>query len=166
MMEPAAIPHLREIVIFLAAAGIVVPVFQRARVSPILGFLAVGVAVGPNGLGQWSDQLGVLHYLVIADVDGAAALAELGIVFLLFMLGLELSPESLLSLLRLVFGLGLLHVVVTSAAIGAIADLRPGPRSRARSVAVRRGGHPSHFRDGRGEPATRRTRPRRPRHTG
>ena len=115
------IPYLREVVTFLIAAGVVVPLFHRLRVSPVLGFLGAGAVLGPYGLGLFAQDIGVLRYAVIDDIGGVKSLAALGIIFLLFMIGLELSVERLWALRRLVFGLGTLQVVITAAVIGAIA---------------------------------------------
>ncbi len=117
------IPYLREIVIFLVTAAILVPTFQRLRITPILGFLFFGVLLGPYGFGLFVEQLGILRHAVIYDVDGVRVLAEMGIVFLLFTIGLELSWERLWSLRRLVFGLGTAQVVVTGCVIGVTACL-------------------------------------------
>ncbi len=112
------LPFLREIVIFLVTAAVLVPAFQWLRLSPILGFLIAGVAIGPHGVGQFADQIGLLRYAVIYDVEGAKRLGELGVVFLLFIVGLELSLERLWAMRRLCFGLGAAQIVVTAAAIG------------------------------------------------
>ncbi len=114
---------LRELIVFLVAAGIIVPVAHRLKVSPVLGFLIVGLFIGPYGLAQFTDVLPWLSYAVIADVKNVQALAELGIVFLLFMIGLELSVSRLWSMKRLVFGLGGAQVILTSIVIAAIAML-------------------------------------------
>ena len=121
MNEHEHIPYLREVVIFLVAAGIIVPLFHRLRVSPVLGYLAVGATLGPFGLGLFAADIGPLRYAVIDDIEGVKGLASLGVVFLLFMIGLELSLERLWALRRLVFGLGSLQVAITAAIIGAIA---------------------------------------------
>ncbi|MBI3451272.1 MAG: cation:proton antiporter [Rhodospirillales bacterium] len=121
MSNHAAIPYLQEIVVFLVAAGIIVPVFHRLRVSPVLGYLAIGGIIGPFGLGLFVDKIGWLSYAVISDIEGVHALAELGVVFLLFMIGLELSLDRLWSMRRLVFGLGSAQVGLTAAALGAVA---------------------------------------------
>lgn len=113
--------NLQVVVVFLAAAGLVVPLMQRLRINPVLGFLAVGLLIGPHGLGRLTEALPWLRYVVISDIEGTRAIAELGIVFLLFMIGLELSFERLLAMRRLVFGLGGAQVVVTGAVIAAIA---------------------------------------------
>jgi len=113
--------NLYEVVVFLAAAGLVVPLMQRLRINPVLGFLTVGVLIGPFGLGGLAGSLPWLRYLVIEDIEGVRRVAELGIVFLLFMIGLELSFERLWSMRRLVFGLGGAQVFVTGAVITGIA---------------------------------------------
>ncbi|MCC7273435.1 MAG: cation:proton antiporter [Alphaproteobacteria bacterium] len=115
------IPHLREIVVFLAAAGIVVPVFHRLRISPVLGFLLIGIAIGPYGAGALAGDVPWLRLLVIADPDGVRRIAELGVVFLLFTIGLELSARRLYAMRHLVFGLGGGAVAATALAIGAVA---------------------------------------------
>ena len=113
--------NLREVIVFLVAAGVIVPVIQRFRVSPVLGFLIVGVLIGPFGLARYTEALPWLNYAVIADREGVRVLAELGIVFLLFMIGLELSVDRLWAMRRLVFGLGGAQVVFTGTVIAAIA---------------------------------------------
>lgn len=100
---------LLDVLVFLVAAVVVVPVFRRMRSSPVLGYLAAGVLIGPHGLA------------FIRDSQSAHTLAEFGIVFLLFMIGLELSFARLRALGRYVFGLGSLQVAVTGLLIGGIA---------------------------------------------
>ena len=100
---------LYDVLIFLVAAVVVVPTFRRLRTSPVLGYLAAGILIGPHGLA------------VIRDSESAHTLAEFGVVFLLFMIGLELSVERLRSLGRYVFGLGALQVTVTGCLIGGVA---------------------------------------------
>lgn len=112
---------LHDAVVFLVAAGIVIPVVKRLRVSPVLGFLLIGLAVGPYGLARFTEQVPWLEVLLITDVSGVGALAELGVVFLLFMIGLELSLERLWALRKLVFGMGSAQILVTGAVIGIVA---------------------------------------------
>lgn len=121
MGSHATLPYMRETIIFLIAAGVMVPLFHRFRVSPVLGYLVVGGIIGPFGLGLLTDSFPILSHVVISDIAGVQALAELGIVFLLFTIGLELSMERLWAMRRLVFGLGSLQVLVTSTIIGLIA---------------------------------------------
>jgi len=119
-MHEHGIPYLREVVIFLVAAGIVVPLFHRLKVSPVLGYLIIGAIIGPFGLGLLANDLPWLAPAVISDLDGVRRLAELGVIFLLFMIGLELSLDRLWSLHRLVFGLGGLQVAITGAIVAAV----------------------------------------------
>ncbi|MCF6273706.1 MAG: monovalent cation:proton antiporter-2 (CPA2) family protein [Rhodobacteraceae bacterium] len=97
-----------DTLIFLLSAIIVVPLFQRFRSSPILGYLAAGILIGPNALG------------LVEDSDTVHTLAEFGVVFLLFMIGLELSFSRLRTLGKKVFGLGSLQVGVTGLLIGGV----------------------------------------------
>lgn len=121
MGSHATLPHLREIIVFLVAAGVMVPLFHRIKVSPVLGYLVLGGLIGPFGLGLLAGEFPALSHVVISDIEGVKALAELGVVFLLFTIGLELSLERLWAMRRLVFGLGSLQILITGAIIGAIA---------------------------------------------
>ncbi len=114
---------LREVMVFLFAAGIIVPLVRRLRVSPVLGFLVIGLVIGPNGVARFTDALPWLNYVMITDLEGVRSLAELGVVFLLFMIGLELSFDRLWAMRRRVFGLGGAQIVLTSAVITGIASL-------------------------------------------
>ncbi|SIT58509.1 Kef-type K+ transport system, membrane component [Mesorhizobium prunaredense] len=107
----------QDVVLFLVTAGIVVPLFRRMKLSPILGFLAAGVVLGPSGLGSFAGNLPWLSAVTIDNPAQLAQLAELGVVFLLFMIGLELSWERLRLMRRLVFGFGGLQVAICGAVI-------------------------------------------------
>jgi len=124
----------KDVVLFLATAGIVVPLFRRWKVSPILGFLGAGVLLGPHGLGAMADRAPWLSYLTIDNAEQVAQLGEFGVVFLLFMIGLELSWERLRLLRLYVFGLGALQVAVCSAAIAAAALALGLPTAAAAAV--------------------------------
>ena len=113
--------QLHNTVVFLAAAGLIIPLVKRLRISPVLGFLLVGVAIGPYGLARFADDFNWLELILITDIDGVRALAELGVVFLLFMIGLELSLARLWNMRRLVFGMGGSQILVTGAIIFAVA---------------------------------------------
>lgn len=113
----------KDIVLFLATAGVVVPLFRRWRISPILGFLLAGVALGPYGLGALSDVAPWVSSFTVGNPEEIAQLAELGVVFLLFMIGLELSWERLRLMRRMVFGLGAAQVGISLAVLGGIAFL-------------------------------------------
>ena len=123
MAGDAAGGDYKDVVLFLATAGVVVPILRRWKISPVLGFLAAGVLLGPFGLGALHQSLPWLAYLTIESPSQVAHLAELGVVFRLFMIGLELSWDRLWTMRRLVFGLGGLQVIACATAIAAIATL-------------------------------------------
>lgn len=110
----------KDLVVFLAAAGVIVPLFNRLRISPVLGFLAAGVLLGPDGLARLAVYAPWLSWLTISDADQIRSLSELGVAFLLFMIGLELSWERLRAMRRLVFGLGLTQVAVCTVVLAAV----------------------------------------------
>ena len=118
MQEHHAFPFLREILLFLTLAGILIPTLQRLRINQVLGFLAVGALLGPFGLGLMADQVPWLAYLTFPRVEGVSVLAELGVLFLMFMIGLELSAARLWSLRAWVFGAGSAQVAISAALIG------------------------------------------------
>lgn len=124
----------KDVVLFLATAGIVVPLFRRWKISPILGFLGAGVALGPFGLGSLSTQFPWLASFTIGSPEDIAQLAEFGVVFLLFMIGLELSWERLRLMRRLVFGLGGLQVTICGAVIAGAAMLLGVPAPGAAAI--------------------------------
>ena len=119
-MSPA---DYKDLVLFLATAGIVAPLFKRLKLNPILGFLLAGVILGPFGLGSLVHVLPWLDYVTVDNPEEIAQLAEFGVVFLLFMIGLELSWERLRLMRKLVFGLGALQMIGCSLALGAVAWL-------------------------------------------
>ncbi len=106
-----------DALVVLGTAGFLIPVFRRWGVSPILGYLAAGALLGPMGLGSLVGQFHALYWFTIADAANVAGIAELGIVFLLFMIGLELSLQRLASMRNLVAGLGGLQVVLSATLI-------------------------------------------------
>jgi CPA2 family monovalent cation:H+ antiporter-2 len=120
-MAGESVSHYREFLIILGVAGLVVPLFLRFGISSVLSFLFVGILLSPGVLGRWAWDLPALSALVIWDKDNLSYIAELGVVFLLFLIGLELSFERLNTMRRLVFGLGGLQVVITLAAVTLIA---------------------------------------------
>ncbi|MBX3482616.1 cation:proton antiporter [Phenylobacterium sp.] len=121
----------KDVVLFLATAGVVVPLFRQWRISPILGFLGAGVLLGPYGLGQLAREVSWLDAFTIANPDELAQLAEFGVVFLLFAIGLELSWERLRSLRRYVFGLGALQVALCLSATAVVAYFAGQPPAAA-----------------------------------
>jgi monovalent cation:proton antiporter-2 (CPA2) family protein len=101
--------YLTDIIILLTAAVIAVPIFRFAGLGVVPGFLTAGIVVGPSVLGLVDNRTEISH------------LAELGVVLLLFVIGIELKPARLWLMRRMVFGLGTLQVVVTGALISAAA---------------------------------------------
>ncbi|VXB28523.1 cation:proton antiporter [Massilia sp. 9I] len=118
MQEQHAFPFLREILLFLILSGILIPTLQRLRINQVIGFLAVGTLVGPFGLGLLAEDLPWLAFLTFPRDDGISMLAEIGVLFLMFMIGLELSAARLWAMRRWVFGAGTAQVLITAALIG------------------------------------------------
>src|SRR5688572_24022903 len=107
----------KEILIVLGAAGVVIPLFTRLKINPILGFLIAGALIGPNVLGELAKSFPWLSIFIIGEQEDIARLAELGVVFLLFIIGIELSFERVLALRRLVLGFGAVQVVTSVIAV-------------------------------------------------
>jgi len=103
-----------DALVVLGTAGILLPILSRLGFSPVLGYLAAGALLGPFGLGSLSQSFPLLTWFTIGDANDVAGIAELGVVFLLFLIGLELSLHRLTTMRRLVFGLGELQVLVTT----------------------------------------------------
>jgi CPA2 family monovalent cation:H+ antiporter-2 len=118
MEAPLDTSLYKEALVVLGAAGVVIPLFHRLRVSPVLGFMVVGVVVGPFGVASVAPWLTAV---TISDPDSIQPIARLGVALLLFMIGLELSFERLWLMRRLVFGLGTLQVVLCAATLAALA---------------------------------------------
>jgi glutathione-regulated potassium-efflux system ancillary protein KefC/glutathione-regulated potassium-efflux system protein KefB len=100
---------LAETLIYLLAAVISVPLSRRLGFGSVLGYLAAGIIIGPFGFGFVDDAEHILHF------------AELGVVFLLFVVGLELQPSRLWVMRRMVFGLGAAQVLLSAAGIAVVA---------------------------------------------
>jgi CPA2 family monovalent cation:H+ antiporter-2 len=118
VQEQHAFPFLREILLFLALAGILIPTLQRLRINQVLGFLAAGALVGPFGLGLLAHERPLLGYLTFARGQGMSMLAQLGVLFLMFMIGLELSAARLWTMRRWVIGVGTVQVLASALLIG------------------------------------------------
>jgi CPA2 family monovalent cation:H+ antiporter-2 len=99
----------------------VIPLFHRLRLSPVLGFMLVGVAVGPFGLAMLADRFPLLGAITLNRPESIQPIAELGVSTMMFMIGLEMSFERLRVMRRLVFGFGLSQFVLCAIAIAAIA---------------------------------------------
>ena len=108
---------LGDALVILGAAGIVIPLFARIRITPVIGFILVGLMIGPSGLGTLVNSLPWLAYVTISDPARLAPFADFGIVMLLFSVGLELSFARLWQMRRQVFGLGSLELLVCAGLI-------------------------------------------------
>jgi CPA2 family monovalent cation:H+ antiporter-2 len=110
---------LSDALVILGAAGIVIPVFTRFRITPIIGFILIGVLVGPYGLGSLVERIPWLYYFTISDPEALTPFADFGIVLLLFAIGLELSFNRLWQMRKLVFGLGALELLIIGSSLAA-----------------------------------------------
>lgn len=107
-MDEAGAPQLlHDAVVYLAAAVILIPIFASARLGAILGYLFAGILIGPH------------VFALISDPDKVLSFSEMGIVMLLFVVGLDLAPRRLWALRRDIFGLGTLQIVVCGLAMAA-----------------------------------------------
>lgn len=108
-MQEAGGHYLIDILALLLATVVIIPFFHRIRLGAILGYLTAGVILGPWGFG------------VITEVEDIRHLAEFGVVFLLFVLGIELKPDKLWQMRKMVIGLGLGQVLITAGLIYGVA---------------------------------------------
>lgn len=127
----------KQALIVLGAAGVIIPIFLRLRLNPFVGYLVVGMVAGPYGLGRLAEIWPVLDAVVLDDPEAIAPIAELGVVMLMFMIGLELSFARLWTMRRLVFGLGGVQVVAGTLVLAGAAWLAgvPGPAAAALGLA-------------------------------
>ncbi|MBI5263574.1 MAG: cation:proton antiporter [Bradyrhizobium sp.] len=112
-----------DALVVLGTAGIVVPIVRRWGMNPILGYLGAGAILGPLGLGSFIQTFPFLYWFTVVDAQNVSGIAQLGVVFLLFLIGLELSFNRLVTMRRLIFGLGGLQVLAMSTLIAGAATL-------------------------------------------
>lgn len=120
------ISQFKEALIVLGSAALVIPVFHSLRVSPVIGYILIGMVVGPFGAGSLSEAIPWFTFFSVEKEGAISHAAEFGVVLLMFMIGLELSLERLIVMRRLVFGLGSLQVVTSAAIIGTAVYLMTG----------------------------------------
>ncbi len=123
MKESPLLEVFMNIGFFLIIAALIIPLLKKFKVPPVLGYLMAGIIFGPFGLGEYASEFSVLQYVTLQDSNNLKLLSELGIVFLLFVIGLEVTPRKLWQMKGLVFGLGMAQVLITSLIIGVIAYL-------------------------------------------
>lgn len=107
-----------DALVVLGAAGVIIPAFARFKISPVIGFILVGLLVGPSGLGSLTGDYPWLRHVTIGSAEEIALFAELGIVLLLFSIGLELSFRRLWQLRKLVFGVGAAELTLCGLILG------------------------------------------------
>jgi CPA2 family monovalent cation:H+ antiporter-2 len=112
-----------DALVVLGTAGVVVPIVRRWGINPVIAYLAAGAILGPLGLGSFVSTFPFLYWFTVVEAHSVEGIANLGVVFLLFLIGLELSLRRLVTMRRLVFGLGGLQMLVTSAIISGVAIL-------------------------------------------
>src|SRR5215207_1675030 len=109
---------LSDTLTILGAAGIVIPAFARLKISPVIGFIIVGMIAGPFGLGAYADEHRWLQAVTINDPESIEPFAEFGIILLLFSIGLELSFRRLVAMRGAVFGIGAAEMLLGALLIG------------------------------------------------
>lgn len=129
---------LSDALVILGAAGIVIPLFARFRITPVIGFILIGIAVGPFGLGRLVPQQEWLGYVTITNAETLAPFAEFGIILLLFGIGLELSFKRLAQLRHEIFSIGPLELFGAAGliALGLIALDNSWPTALALGLAL------------------------------
>ena len=110
---------LSDALVILGSAGLVIPAFARFKISPVIGFILVGILVGPNALGSMVDRYPWLYFITISNTRAIEPFAEFGIILLLFSIGLELSFRRLWAMRVQVFGLGAAELLISGLLIGA-----------------------------------------------
>lgn len=127
---------LHDALVILGATGIVIPAFARLKINPVIGFLIVGMIAGPFGLGSLTGDHPWLKPLTISDQEAIEPFAELGIILLLFGIGLELSFRRLLAMRRMVFGIGAAEMLGSAAIIFAALTLIDWPTKSALALSL------------------------------
>ncbi|NOJ50840.1 cation:proton antiporter domain-containing protein [Bradyrhizobium archetypum] len=112
-----------DALVLLGTAGVVIPLVRRFGLNPVLGYLGAGAILGPLGLGSFIDSVPLLYWFTVVDSKNVSGIANLGVVFLLFLIGMELSYDRLKAMHRLIFGLGSLQIVLSTLVIGIVAAL-------------------------------------------
>src|SRR6185369_16472169 len=115
-----------DALVLLGTAGVVIPLVRRFGFNPVLGYLGAGAILGPLGLGSFIEKFPFLYWFTVVDPANVSGIANLGVVFLLFLIGMELSYDRLKAMHRLIFGLGSLQIIFSTVVIGLVAALAGG----------------------------------------
>lgn len=118
--DPFSSAGYSDALVILGAAGLIIPAFARLKISPVIGFILVGMLVGPHGLGRFVPEFPALYYVTITGTGAVETFAEFGIVLLLFSIGLELSFKRLWAMRGYVFGLGAAELTISALLIGLV----------------------------------------------
>ena len=129
-------PGFRDSLVILGGAGLVIPAFARFRINPVIGFILVGLLAGPTGLGMLADRHPWLGIVTISNPHAIEPFAELGIILLLFAIGLELSFRRLWTMRRLVFGLGAAELLLCGLVIALALVLLGQPATGALGIGL------------------------------
>ncbi len=111
---------IKDLLVFLIATGILVPAMRVVRIPAVIGFMLAGIALGPFALGRLALDMPVLQYFSISSPEAALPFAELGVLFLLFLLGVEFSFAKLWALRKVVLGAGGGQAIVSAVAIAGV----------------------------------------------
>jgi CPA2 family monovalent cation:H+ antiporter-2 len=117
-MTTMDLANYKDALIILIIAAVVVPIMHRLKIVPLLSFLVAGAVLGPHGLGRLAPDLPALSWITVTGEKQVEFIAELGVVFLLFVIGLEMSMRRMVTMRRLVFGLGSLQIAAAGIPIG------------------------------------------------
>lgn len=110
---------IKDLLVFLIAAGILVPAMRWLKMPTIIAFMLAGVCLGPYALGHFAEAYPILTFFSITEPEAALPFAELGVLFLLFLLGVEFSFQRLWALRKVVLGAGGMQTLLSAAAIAA-----------------------------------------------
>lgn len=118
-----SIQGLAQLLLIFAVAGIAVPLLKRLKISPVIGYLVCGLLIGPNGMGSMANGFGWLRLFSEDDLDFVHLMGEVGIIFLMFSIGLKLSLPKLIEMRRYILGIGSYQIIGTGAVIAFVAYL-------------------------------------------
>lgn len=101
MTSSINVPVYSDALVLLGTAGVVIPLVRRFGLNPVLGYLGAGAILGPLGLGSFIESFPLLYWFTVVDPKNVSGIANLGVVFLLFLIGMELSYDRLKAMRRL-----------------------------------------------------------------